>query len=1201
MFLGSFWLTYKYDTASHQVSASILSSEEHPDLTFGVEDVRSILRIPEYETYAPFPAVREHDEVVATLNYIHEGKSKGSGTLLRKNMGAIWNFFFSHLLYCISHKTSGWDQSLTFITRLAHALIFMQHIDFAQVIFDSIVTAISPPRTHNVALPRFLSLIINKKLVGPLRVDVDLSEPSVVYDLPSTQIRKQTLHKPVKPTDTPLSACMISFITSPNPIWGTFLETGTERPTLSQSSSKSVVLIPQKSTRAKSVAIKKKKATSNVTLASMTMPSKQPSESTPVITPSSKKRRGSKSPPKSRPKRLRKSFLAEPHTPSTDSQKSDEVEIPPLGPRGSTIPQATSSTLSQQDELASSPSQRSSSSHHNLTPEVAPDDSALLHEEHILPDIGSKSNTDTFLDLIFSDTTTYLKDQSTPSPPPSPIVSPPKPTSPKSITHPTEINNLTSPQLTPLKATSPKPSPKQSPESPKHKPSPKHSPNKGSHPSSPDSPLGFPPKRQPQPISRILPHDPPSPVTERAGSSAPTPLVPNSQQSHFSLPSDVFADIIDTNRQQRFLGTQFESLRNSIRDPEILASLDINNTSLAELLRLIKEQNTELLRVHSDFYRCMDAMEQDILGLRNPLSDALDVVLREVIKLIDSNTSLTLSMAALKAASDARDQELAKLRQRATDQDHVNSQLLDAISKLSAKLDTLPTEVARYCAESLDIDITDSAFTPDDHRTLNWLDRRLGRVSAKAGLSSPTRPEGEKPSEGEHITPQINLSSREETSKGAASKGEGTEVEMEVSASAENIEKEKGSSATNKEKETNNISVIEGEGTDHSLKVIEESKGETVPIKDKGKKKLTPEEAVAEEKRLKSIKIKQLADEGGINLPPPLKTMTLDRYSELAQKIAEEEAENEKGSTDMVVAQLSALEKSAKKKEEIKAMCIDWYHKALNNRRRPGKISDVKFLKPSKDCKAIRLVITRDDLNRSVERLDSLVRHGVSEWIEIMICLENSRNSLKPEVEKYITDLQTKFGTYRRTYKITHTPAEEKLIESMKSNLLPRSNTKSKSTREDVFAQMSKEGKAPNISFLDLSLPTLVPHLSTTVIRIAQIIPISAIDIYVAIGESKINRTQHEASLLMRIKIHFSEILSLSCRRLAKPSADSSSIEDPLNSANHACNTRKFRNALFKVPRSIGSIGVEKVRFSEFGGSGATVPDDCAKGHNRVA
>ncbi|KAI3727551.1 hypothetical protein L6452_16167 [Arctium lappa] len=220
MLLGNFWLTYKYDSTTHQVSASVLSSEEHLDLSFGVDDIRSVLQIPEFNVYAPFPTHQEHDEVVVALQYVHEGKTKGSGTLLRKNMGALWNYFFSHLLYCLSHKTSGWDQSPAAITRLAHALIFMRRIDFAQVFFDSLLTAISPPRTHNVALPHFISLIINHKFSAQLSADAALPEPRIKFDLPISQISKQTIFKSIKPTDTHHMLLLLLFVSICSSTWG---------------------------------------------------------------------------------------------------------------------------------------------------------------------------------------------------------------------------------------------------------------------------------------------------------------------------------------------------------------------------------------------------------------------------------------------------------------------------------------------------------------------------------------------------------------------------------------------------------------------------------------------------------------------------------------------------------------------------------------------------------------------------------------------------------------------------------------------------------------------------------------------------------------------------------------------------------------------------------------------------------------------
>ncbi|KAI3696587.1 hypothetical protein L6452_28977 [Arctium lappa] len=542
---------------------------------------------------------------------------------------------------------------------------------------------------------------------------------------------------------------------------------------------------------------------------------------------------------------------------------------------------------------------------------------------------------------------------------------------------------------------------------------------------------------------------------------------------------------------------------------------------LGDVVRLIKEHNNECLDLNKDIFRCLDVMHSQIDNLRAPISDSLDAVLKEVIRLNDNNTSLTMSIAALKATSDARDQDLINLRHQASAHEAINSQVLSALQSINRRLDSLPAAVAQYYVGSLDIDITEFAFTPDDRTTLDRIDKRLGRVSAKAGMSSPTRTEGEKAVEGEQITPHSIISS---TSQGEPSSAAPTDTEHAETATAEE------------------------KGTDHP-KVVEESEGEKMPKKDKGKTKLTPDEVAAEEKHFKDALIKKAVDGGGIHLTPPkitspslglseeeiqgakLAQMAHDKDSELALEIAKEEANLNKVFTNAIKAQESALEGSAKRNEEIKAKCIEWYRKSLSQRRCLDKIIDVKIIRPSASYNAIRLSITREDASLLVDRLDSLVQFGVSELMEIAICLEKSRSALKPEVEKYLADVQSKFSSYRRTYKIIHTPAEEQIIDNLKSVLPPPSKPKSKSKREDVFAQMAREGKVPDTSNLDLTNPTLVSHPSTSVLsepihgiffndafgqtcffrmtqipivdttflhEIIQIIPINAGDIYMA-------------------------------------------------------------------------------------------------------
>ncbi|KAI3703104.1 hypothetical protein L6452_28859 [Arctium lappa] len=428
---------------------------------------------------------------------------------------------------------------------------------------------------------------------------------------------------------------------------------------------------------------------------------------------------------------------------------------------------------------------------------------------------------------------------------------------------------------------------------------------------------------------------------------------------------------------------------------------------------LVKEQNSEVVDLNHDIFRCLDVVHHKIDGLRAPISAALESVLKDVVKLNDQNSSLTLSVAALKAASDARDQDLISLRQQASTHESINSAILSALQSLNQRLDSITVEVAQYCAHSLDIDITESAFTPDDRTVLERIDRRVGRVSARAGVSSPAQVSAAEP----------------------------------ITAAEPSTTEEKG--------------------TEHPL-VVEESEGKKLPKKDKGKTIMSPDEVAAEEKRCKDALIKKAADSAGLHLPPPKTTspdlglseeefkaaklaqIARDKDTELTLKLAEEEAA--KSPADAIKAQLNALEDSTKKNEEIKSLCIDWYRKALTKRRSSAKITDVKIIKPSSTCKVIRLRIIRDDASSSMDRLDSLVRFRVSEWMEIGICLNNSRNALKPEVDKFLADLQTKFRTYRKTYNIVHTPAEEKVIESLRSDL-PPPKSKPRSKKEYVFVQ----------------------------------------------------------------------------------------------------------------------------------------------------
>ncbi|KAI3718361.1 hypothetical protein L6452_19228 [Arctium lappa] len=353
LLIGNFWLTCVYDPTPEKVSTSILSDPASPDLTLGVEDVCSALHLSIYSPYEKFPLGNEHEEVVAALNYIRGEHDRSPGTLLRKNMGGIWHFFFSLVILCLSKKTGGHDQCPSYITQLAHALIFQRKIDFARYFFRELVSVITPQKRPHVAFPRFISLIIYHKLATA----TDASH-SITFDYKAPIMTRPLLHKGPLVTDSPLLPGMVSFLTSPNLQWGDAKDTPVSKGTSS-------VVDPSPSPLVTSASTISSSATDTAALSQTAIPPKGSSVVTQVSS-------------------------AIPHTPSSDSSQSTNVDIVPFGPGDSDIPTATtfvssqkdatvifgdpqlsSSTLSlvDEDDFVFSPDQGSAFSLHDLSPD----------------------------------------------------------------------------------------------------------------------------------------------------------------------------------------------------------------------------------------------------------------------------------------------------------------------------------------------------------------------------------------------------------------------------------------------------------------------------------------------------------------------------------------------------------------------------------------------------------------------------------------------------------------------------------------------------------------------------------------------------------------------------------------------------------------------------------------------------------------
>ncbi|KAJ9538562.1 hypothetical protein OSB04_031295 [Centaurea solstitialis] len=212
--LANFWTTCEYDETTKEVRASVLSTN---DVSFTVDDLRRVLDLPTFSPYEKLPSNQDLQMVATTIGYVPAPEVKDHIVIYRKYMGGVWNFFFLHLINCLSSKTGSTDQVHTSIKQLAYVLIFQKKIDFAAYFFRGLVTKMDFPKHQNVPFVRFISMLIADKLGSKMPADVD-----DYYDLRVSQMGFQSLKKESLPTDRPLPLSMVSFATSPKPVWGEY-------------------------------------------------------------------------------------------------------------------------------------------------------------------------------------------------------------------------------------------------------------------------------------------------------------------------------------------------------------------------------------------------------------------------------------------------------------------------------------------------------------------------------------------------------------------------------------------------------------------------------------------------------------------------------------------------------------------------------------------------------------------------------------------------------------------------------------------------------------------------------------------------------------------------------------------------------------------------------------------------------------------
>lgn len=135
--LWNFWMTCSYDEDDEEIHVSVLS-DTPSDFSFGSDDIRRVLQLLQRGPLVEYIPDNAHNAMVEILNYQQDPQTKSASTLLRKQIGGVWNFFFCHIIYCLSRKMGGHDQSPKYITDLAYAIIAQLNIDFADYFFKEI-------------------------------------------------------------------------------------------------------------------------------------------------------------------------------------------------------------------------------------------------------------------------------------------------------------------------------------------------------------------------------------------------------------------------------------------------------------------------------------------------------------------------------------------------------------------------------------------------------------------------------------------------------------------------------------------------------------------------------------------------------------------------------------------------------------------------------------------------------------------------------------------------------------------------------------------------------------------------------------------------------------------------------------------------------------------------------------------------------
>ncbi|KAI3707590.1 hypothetical protein L6452_26216 [Arctium lappa] len=185
---------------------------------------------------------------------------------------------------------------------------------------------------------------------------------------------------------------------------------------------------------------------------------------------------------------------------------------------------------------------------------------------------------------------------------------------------------------------------------------------------------------------------------------------------------------------------------------------------------------------------------------------------------------------------------------------------------------------------------------------------------------------------------------------------------------------------------------------------------------------------------------------------------------------------------EVQAALLKEIEEERSKEQRVSDNSVDWCKHKLDYRSDPMKIVSVAISgRKKKDKVSVTMEITREDGSCKAMFVSKLESFGYMEWLEFKDALNKSKSIYRGYVEKINDALINRVAAILKVPSTLHSKPNQfkrKPVSSLSENVVVIKNeTSIKFSRESLF------GPPPDLSVLDLSLPSGGPYVAGQVLK----------------------------------------------------------------------------------------------------------------------